>query len=175
MRNVVPEQQNTAVKIFYVSYFIAARNAFFFSWTKPLQQFMNAVKCSDISVQQRFSLCNWGYREFTNFRFSAETCLQSSVCELISPLQRARISSQTQPQTGLIPTLSSVGWARCPAASRRTRASWWGGRQGGVAAICAGRWSPARKPSEKTQCESLAHRKDHPSAAPPVRQRSRTT
>lgn len=34
MLNVVPEEQNTAMKIFYVSYFIPARNAFFFFLNK---------------------------------------------------------------------------------------------------------------------------------------------
>lgn len=84
MFNVVPEEQSKAMKISHVSYFTAARYAIF-SWTKTLQQFMNAVKCSDISVQEMFYLCNWEYREFINPRFSAETCLQISAYELISP------------------------------------------------------------------------------------------
>lgn len=134
----------------------------FFPWTKTLQQFMNAVKCSDISVQERLYLCNWEYREFINPRFSAETCLQSGVCELISLLQIARVSSQTSPKH-LIRTLSSVGWAVSSCLSQGGRAFQQGRHSEMLQSVLGG----------EIQRESPVHRRDHHPSAPLVRQHPR--
>lgn len=78
-----------------------------------------------------------GCREFRNLKLSAEFWLWRSVWECISPLKRAKISSQPPNMLTL-----RVGWAQCPAP--RAEEHLGAGRHCWVAVACTRRWSPAR-------------------------------
>lgn len=124
MLNVVPKEQNTAVKMFCVFYFMAARSAIFFF----IEQRLSSNLWMQFGVQT--FQCSRGCRELRNFKLSAESWLQRSVWELFPPLKRTRFSSPTCSQTVLIPNLQR----------RLSKVSGSLSQDGGA---CARQWRPA--------------------------------